>query len=92
MTSERVQFTSEDVNPATDVITQCKPLKQLDAVYGGPLDFRAPSNFVFLPHWMFQALGLKPLDAVQVELHTTEALKEKAKQKRREQQAKEAEE
>jgi hypothetical protein len=40
-------------------------------VVGGPLDCRAPSNYCFLPWWMMRALGLKPLDLVDVELITT---------------------
>eukprot|EP00535_Pseudo-nitzschia_heimii_P006512 CAMPEP_0197175024 /NCGR_PEP_ID=MMETSP1423-20130617/1353_1 /TAXON_ID=476441 /ORGANISM="Pseudo-nitzschia heimii, Strain UNC1101" /LENGTH=317 /DNA_ID=CAMNT_0042624069 /DNA_START=203 /DNA_END=1156 /DNA_ORIENTATION=- len=43
-------------------------LKELVA---GPLDCRAPSNFCFLPWWMMRALGLKPLDLVDVQLVTT---------------------
>jgi len=38
----------------------------LDAVVGGPLDFRAPSQYIFLPAWMMRALGLRPRDVVDV--------------------------
>lgn len=38
---------------------------------GGPLDFRAPANYCFMPWWMMRALGLKPLDIVDVQLVTT---------------------
>lgn len=44
------------------------PYQELNAVVGGPLDFRAPPNYVFLPWWMMRALGLRPRDVVQVEL------------------------
>lgn len=43
----------------------------LKEMVGGPLDFRAPSNYCFLPWWMMRALGLKPLDLVDVQLITT---------------------
>ena len=43
----------------------------LKEVVGGPLDFRAPSNYCFLPWWMMRALRLKPLDFVDVQLITT---------------------
>ena len=43
----------------------------LNRVVGGAIDFRAPSNFIFLPKWMFQALSLKPYDVVDVKLITT---------------------
>jgi len=43
-------------------------LKELIA---GPLDCRAPSNYCFMPWWMMRALGLKPLDLVDVQLVTT---------------------
>lgn len=46
---------------------------QLDEVVGGPLDFRAPQNYVFLPWWMMRALGLQPRDVVDVKLVTTVA-------------------
>jgi Ubiquitin fusion degradation protein UFD1 len=44
---------------------------QLDKVVGGPLDFRAPSNYIFLPWWQMRALGLQPRDIVDVRLITT---------------------
>lgn len=47
------------------------PYEELDAVVGGPLDFRAPANYVFLPWWMMRSLGVRPRDVVQVELITT---------------------
>ena len=43
----------------------------LNEVVGGPLDFRAPANYVFLPWWMMRALGLQPRDVVDVKLITT---------------------
>jgi len=43
---------------------------QLDAVVGGPIDFRAPANYVFLPRWMFTALGLRPREVVHVRVVT----------------------
>lgn len=44
---------------------------QLQEVVGGALDFRAPSNYCFLPWWMMRALGLQPRDVVDVKLITT---------------------
>jgi len=38
----------------------------LSSVVGGAIDFRAPPNYIFLPHWMMHALNLKPLDVVSV--------------------------
>jgi hypothetical protein len=43
----------------------------LNEVVGGPLDFRAPPNYVFLPWWMMRALGLHPRDVVDVKLIET---------------------
>ncbi len=40
----------------------------LDRVVGGAIDFRSPSNYVFLPRWMMLALALKPRDVVDVRL------------------------
>eukprot|EP00934_Nitzschia_sp_Nitz4_P002838 Nitzschia sp. Nitz4//scaffold13_size275219//227931//228857//NITZ4_000914-RA/size275219-processed-gene-0.164-mRNA-1//-1//CDS//3329536134//2828//frame0 len=45
-----------------------EPAGSLSQVIGGPLDFRAPPNYVFLPHWMMRALGLQPRDVVDVEI------------------------
>ena len=67
VTGERVIYKES----AKDSITDCQPLAELDAVVGGPLDFRAPSCYVFLPWWMMRALGLKPRDVVEVELIET---------------------
>ncbi len=39
-------------------------------VVGGALDFRSPSNYIFLPQWMILALSLKPRDIVEVRLVT----------------------
>ena len=52
-------------------LAEYRPMKPLDKVVGGPLDFRAPSNYVFLPLWMMRALGLRPRDVVCVELIQT---------------------
>lgn len=43
------------------------PAEALDSVVGGPLDFRAPANYIFLPWWMMRALGLRPRDVVDVQ-------------------------
>lgn len=58
VTGERVEV-SEDLAAA-----------KLDEVVAGPLDFRAPANYVFLPWWMMRALGLQPRDVVDVKLAT----------------------
>jgi hypothetical protein len=47
------------------------PMEHLDSVIGGPLDFRAPPNYIFLPSWMMRALGLRPRDVVDVRQITT---------------------
>jgi Ubiquitin fusion degradation protein UFD1 len=66
VTGERVQLKKED-EEEEEVITECQPLLELDQVVGGPLDFRAPSCYIFLPWWMMRALGLRPRDIVEVE-------------------------
>ncbi len=38
----------------------------LDRVYASPLDFRAPENYILLPPWVMQALGVKHNDIVDV--------------------------
>ncbi|CAB9508101.1 Ubiquitin fusion degradation protein 1 [Seminavis robusta] len=43
-----------------------RPLEHLDSIVGGPLDFRAPPNYIFLPWWMMRSLGLRPRDVVDV--------------------------
>lgn len=77
VTSPRVQWRGDDDddddNSRKQLITSHKPLKDLDSVVGGPLDFRAPNCYVFLPWWMMRALGLKPRDIVEVELIETVA-------------------
>jgi hypothetical protein len=60
-TKERVQVPDEFAAEA------------LNEVVGGPLDFRAPPNYIFLPWWMMRALGLQPRDVVDVKLITTVA-------------------
>jgi len=68
VTGERVAYNDNNEND-DETITPYKPLRtDLDQVVGGPLDFRAPSCYVFLPWWMMRALGLKPRDIVQVDL------------------------
>ncbi|GMH90653.1 hypothetical protein TrVE_jg5960 [Triparma verrucosa] len=41
------------------------------SVLCSPLDFRSPSNYVFLPPWCFRALGLRPGEVVRCHLETT---------------------
>jgi len=59
ITGERVKFPPKMEDP------------NLNRVVGGAIDFRAPSNYVFLPRWMMQALALKPRDVVDVKLIQT---------------------
>ena len=57
------------------IITEHIPLdRTLDSVIGGPIDFRAPPCYVFLPHWMFRALGIRPLDIVAVDYAPVDTL------------------
>lgn len=74
VTGDRVKYVENDSS-----ITPHKPLLELDKVVGGPLDFRAPSSYVFLPWWMMRALGLRPRDVVEVELCTNVAPGSQAK-------------
>lgn len=53
------------------IISPYKSFEELDQVIAGPLDFRSPSNYIFLPLWMIRSLGLRPLDIVDVELIET---------------------
>ncbi|CAJ1930921.1 unnamed protein product [Cylindrotheca closterium] len=56
VTKERIDVSEEYASEA------------LNEVVGGPLDFRAPPNYCFLPWWMMRALGLHPRDIVDVKL------------------------
>eukprot|EP00977_Amphora_coffeiformis_P007862 scaffold1749_cov181-Amphora_coffeaeformis.AAC.3 len=72
VTAARVNMTSTVTAPGNNIVVdEHVPFQALDAVVGGPLDFRAPANYVFLPWWMMRSLGLRPRDVVQVELITT---------------------
>jgi len=46
------------------------PDPMLKSVVGGVLDFRSPSNYVFLPRWMMRALAIRPWDVVDIRLAT----------------------
>jgi hypothetical protein len=57
VTTERIQYNTNSNNNETNIdelITECKPLLELNEVVGGPLDFRAPSNYIFIPMWMMR--------------------------------------
>jgi Ubiquitin fusion degradation protein UFD1 len=71
--SERFPYPPDD-DESIDV-SYYRPLQSsLMEILAGPLDFRAPSLYIFLPDWMMRALGLRPRDVVQVDLvHTTPA-------------------
>jgi Ubiquitin fusion degradation protein UFD1 len=71
--SERFPYPPDD-DESIDV-SFYRPLQSnLMEILAGPLDFRAPSLYIFLPDWMMRALGLRPRDVVQVDLvHTTPA-------------------
>jgi hypothetical protein len=60
VTKDRVEHISEDLAP-----------QPLNEVVGGPIDFRAPTNYCFLPWWMMRALGLHPRDVVDVKMSTS---------------------
>eukprot|EP00559_Dactyliosolen_fragilissimus_P007192 CAMPEP_0184863508 /NCGR_PEP_ID=MMETSP0580-20130426/11357_1 /TAXON_ID=1118495 /ORGANISM="Dactyliosolen fragilissimus" /LENGTH=294 /DNA_ID=CAMNT_0027361875 /DNA_START=149 /DNA_END=1033 /DNA_ORIENTATION=+ len=68
VTSPRAIFPSS-LGKDNNEITNDDP--GLDTVVGGAIDFRSPSNYVFLPRWMMRALALKPRDVVTVKLITT---------------------
>jgi Ubiquitin fusion degradation protein UFD1 len=59
----------EDEDPI--IISPYKSLEELDQVIAGPLDFRAPSCYIFVPLWMMRALNVRPRDVVEVELIET---------------------
>ena len=73
VTGPRVEFrvppkqakTHEDLDT---IVTHHVPLQNLDQVFCGPLDFRAPDNYIFVPLWVMRSLGLRPRDVVEVEL------------------------
>jgi hypothetical protein len=73
VTAERVTLVDSGGDDDDNVISKnlFTSSKQLDELVGGPLDFRAPNAYIFLPLWMFRALGLRPRDIVQVELVET---------------------
>lgn len=60
--------TGESSSSSTTTTTTTTTSTLLPRVAGGPLDFRAPMNYCFLPWWMMRALGLKPRDVVDVKL------------------------
>jgi hypothetical protein len=68
VTADRVVL--GDATTAGMVLDEKRPDPALDAVVGGPLDFRAPANYIFLPWWMMRSLGVRPRDIVQVDLVT----------------------
>jgi len=58
------------VSPKREQINENILQKDLpDSVMGGVLDFRAPSNYVFLPSWMIRFLHIKPLTVVDITLN-----------------------
>jgi hypothetical protein len=67
MQVSRVEGISDD---RVEQIGDAAPLA-LEKVVGGPLDFRAPANYCFLPWWQMRALGLQPRDVVDMKLITT---------------------
>ena len=80
-TGPRVQYiedpssatSSLNTNPlaqrTTPTITPFIPLDTtLDKIVAGPLDFRSPSSYIFLPAWMMRSLAIRPGDVVQVDL------------------------
>lgn len=68
---ENVELTTGE-RVDVDVVSQGLAAEaNLNELVGGPLDFRAPSNYCFMPLWMMRALRLNPLDLVDVELITT---------------------
>ena len=71
VTAPRVNVTTTTTTTTMPIADEHVPFQELNAVVGGPLDFRAPANYVFLPWWMMRSLGLRPRDIVQVELVTT---------------------
>lgn len=40
--------------------------KNLEKAYISPLDFRSPENYIFMPQWLMNSLGLKTNDLVDV--------------------------
>ena len=39
---------------------------RLKKAYVSPLDFRSPENYIFMPSWAMESLGLRPFDLVDV--------------------------
>lgn len=70
-----IRITQEDAPWLFVVSTKTKNLGEYShqkdlpkSVIGGALDFRAPSNYVFLPGWMIRFLQIRPLTIVDVAL------------------------
>jgi Ubiquitin fusion degradation protein UFD1 len=65
------QIVSQDDDDDEDItMPTSTPSVPLSRVVGGPLDFRSPANYCFLPWWMMRALHLEPRDVVDVRLCT----------------------
>eukprot|EP01068_Selenidium_serpulae_P010921 Selendium_serpulae@DN5562_c0_g1_i1.p1 len=60
---EEQERTEDDANPQ-------RPPPRYRRVFGSVLDFRSPSGHVFLPDWMFEAMGVRPGGLVLAKLRT----------------------
>ena len=59
------------VSPVTRPKTYKDVVGNCDSALASPLDFRALPSTVFLPDWLFRALGLRPGEVVRVHLVTS---------------------
>lgn len=67
----KIDDDDHDKSPFSSILSKALVSEpNLQSVVGGAIDFRAPPNFVFLPHWMMHALHLKPLDVVLIKAKT----------------------
>ena len=58
--------TSASDRPASEEMNTSHAMRRLKKVYVSPLDFRAPENYIFMPSWAMESLGLRPFDLVDV--------------------------
>jgi hypothetical protein len=57
----------EGLEAADMVDMEAAPMRRLlDKAYVSPLDFRSPENYIFLPRWLMNDLGLAPNEVVDV--------------------------
>eukprot|EP01039_Chlorochromonas_danica_P000255 gene255-274_t len=65
-TTQETKVEDGEVKVDHEVVAPYFRQGRLDKAYVSPLDFRAPENYIFLPRWLMNDLGLKPSDLVDI--------------------------